>query len=162
MSNEDQSLKDSVQQLLDEARTVLPGIQALLGFQMIAVFNDGFAKRLDSGEQSLHLLAILLVVLATGLIMTPAAYHRQTMPRAVDDHFLKLSSRLVTTSLAALELGLVADLFVVCRLVTASAAVSGTIAAAVLALLTSLWFVYPQWSRKRRSGGRLLEPGAKQ
>jgi len=45
------SLKDAVQQLLDEARMVLPGIQTLLGFQLIACFNEGFAVRLDAAEQ---------------------------------------------------------------------------------------------------------------
>lgn len=149
MASEEQSLKDSVQQLLDEARTVLPGIQALFGFQMIAVFNEGFSKRLDAGEQTLHLLAILLVIVATGLIMTPAAYHRQTIPRAVDESFLKLSSRLVTTSLAALGLGLVVDVFVVSRLTALSVGISAVLAAGVFGMLTSLWFIYPQWAKAK-------------
>jgi hypothetical protein len=36
------ALKDSVQFTLDEARMVIPGIQALFGFQLIAVFNERF------------------------------------------------------------------------------------------------------------------------
>jgi len=40
MAREVLSLKDAVQQLLDEARMVLPGIQTLLGFQLIACFNE--------------------------------------------------------------------------------------------------------------------------
>lgn len=35
---------------------VLPGIQALFGFQLIAVFNNGFS-RLDRAEQGLHYAA---------------------------------------------------------------------------------------------------------
>ena len=34
---------------------VLPGIQALFGFQLMAVFSPGFWERLDSSEQRLHL-----------------------------------------------------------------------------------------------------------
>ncbi|MDQ2943358.1 MAG: hypothetical protein M3R21_06785 [Candidatus Dormibacteraeota bacterium] len=41
--------------LLNEGRMVLPGIQALFGFQLIAVFNQTFSQRLSPAEQYLHL-----------------------------------------------------------------------------------------------------------
>ena len=78
----EQSLPDALQQTLDEARMVLPGLQALFGFQLIAVFSDGFERRLDATEQSLHLAAIVLVTIAIAIVMTPAAYHRQVEPRS--------------------------------------------------------------------------------
>ena len=145
MARETLPLKDAVQQLLDEARMVLPGIQALLGFQLIAVFNEGFARRLAGGAQRLHLAAILLVALATGLVMTPAAYHRQAMQRAVSDAFLRLGSRLVTAALVPLGVGLSIDIFIVARLVTDSVATSVAIAVATLAVLMSLWLAFPRW-----------------
>jgi hypothetical protein len=138
-------LKDAVQQLLDEARMVLPGIQALLGFQLIAVFNEGFARRLGSAEQLLHLVAILLVALATGLVMTPAAYHRQVMRRAVSDAFLHLGSRLVSAALIPLGLGLSIDIFIVARLVTDSVIAGVVIAVVLLGLLMGLWVALPHW-----------------
>jgi hypothetical protein len=145
MARETLSLKDAVQQLLDEARMVLPGIQALLGFQLIAVFNEGFARRLDGAEQRLHLVAILLVALATGLVMTPAAYHRQAMQRAVSESFLRLGSRLVSAALIPLGLGLSIDIYIVSRLVTESSGASAAIAAATLAVLFGLWLAFPRW-----------------
>src|SRR4051794_7658519 len=71
-------LAKAAQYLLEECRTVLPGIQALFGFQLIAVFNQGFSQKLSAGEQRLHLLAMTLVAIAIALIMSPAAHHRQT------------------------------------------------------------------------------------
>ncbi|HSR65457.1 MAG TPA: DUF6328 family protein, partial [Xanthomonadaceae bacterium] len=62
---------------------VLPGMQALFGFQLIVVFSERFGVELTHGEQRVHLLAIGLVALAIALIMTPAAYHRQTDPEQV-------------------------------------------------------------------------------
>src|SRR4029450_10869031 len=94
-----ESLKDAIQQALDEARMVLPGIQALFGFQLIAVFSDGFAQGLDGVEKSLHVAALALVSVAVALIMTPAAYHRQAHPRRVDERFLKLTSNFVTAAM---------------------------------------------------------------
>jgi Family of unknown function (DUF6328) len=53
----------------------MPGIQAIFGFQLIAVFNVRF-RDFTSVEQAVHLAALLLIALAIALIMTPAAYHR--------------------------------------------------------------------------------------
>src|SRR5205814_2184944 len=89
------SLDSAAKHILEECRMVLPGIQALFGFQLIAVFNDGFARELSSGERILHLSAIALVTLAIALVMAPAAIHRQTQQREVSERFIWLSSQLV-------------------------------------------------------------------
>ena len=70
---EDISLDDAAAHLLDECRRVLPGIQALFGFQLIALFNQGFGEKLSHAQQLLHLVAIILTTLAMALVMTPAA-----------------------------------------------------------------------------------------
>src|SRR5438094_4063722 len=85
--------------LLDECRMVLPGIQALFGFQLIVVFNPGFDQKLNTVEQTLHLTAIALVAIAIAIIMTPAAYHRQTSPSEVTHDFIELSTRLLLWSM---------------------------------------------------------------
>jgi len=54
-------LSKAVEFVLDECRMVLPGIQALLGFQLIVVFNPGFDQKLTAFDQRLHLLAIGLI-----------------------------------------------------------------------------------------------------
>ena len=72
-----ESLDQEATFILEESRMVLPGIQTLFGFQLIAVFNQGFGEKLSVSEQRLHLLAFALVAVATPLIITPAAYHRQ-------------------------------------------------------------------------------------
>lgn len=69
----------TISHLLEECRMVLPGIQALFGFQLIAVFNQPFWDRLDPSHRSLHFTAIFLVVISMALVMTPAAYHRQVI-----------------------------------------------------------------------------------
>src|SRR3977135_1884752 len=63
-TREDLSLSEAAEHLLEECRMVLPGIQALFGFQLIVVFNPAFGQRLTTGEQRLHLLAIALLAVA--------------------------------------------------------------------------------------------------
>lgn len=71
-----ETLEEESTHVTDEARMLLPGVQAVLGFQLVAVFNQRF-QELSAGEQLIHLAAFLLMALAMGLVMAPAAYHRQ-------------------------------------------------------------------------------------
>src|SRR5215471_14338102 len=70
-----ESLKDQARTTHEEARMVLPGIQALFGFQLIAVFNRRFID-LDALNRGVYLASLVLIAVAIGLIMAPAAYHR--------------------------------------------------------------------------------------
>jgi len=145
-----QSLKDAVEQWMAEARMVLPGIQALLGFQLIAVFNSRFTTALSSDQQHLHLAAIRCVALAIALIMTPAAFHRQTDPGRVTPRLLRVSTVLVNLALAPLALGLSIDVYLVGFAITERHGVSLAIASAVAGTLVGLWYVFPSLNRPRR------------
>src|SRR5437870_8174195 len=101
---EELPLTKAAEYLLDECRMVLPGIQALFGFQLIAVFNSGFTEKLSVGEQRLHLVALFVVAVAAAIIMTPAAYHRQTDAREVTEQFIRISTRLLVWSMWPLAL----------------------------------------------------------
>jgi hypothetical protein len=50
-ADESLSLAEAVTHLLEECRMILPGVQALFGFQLIAVFDSSFAERLSPLEQ---------------------------------------------------------------------------------------------------------------
>jgi hypothetical protein len=113
-------LPEAVRDLLEECRMVLPGIQALFGFQLIATFSDRFARDLSTQLQHLHLLAIALIAIAIGLIMTPAAYHRQYAPQQVSQTLIRISSALLLASMPPLAMGICLDFYVVAYLVMAT------------------------------------------
>jgi hypothetical protein len=142
-------LSKAAEYLLDECRMVLPGIQALFGFQLIAVFSPGFAERLGPGEQRLHPLAIALVVLAIAGIMTPAALHRALGPMEVTSTFVYASTRLLLWSMVPLAVSLCADFYLISRVIVGSPAVAWA-AAGLLALLALLWFVVPRVAALQR------------
>jgi hypothetical protein len=127
------SLDQAATHLLEECRMVLPGIQALFGFQMIAVFNQRFADDLSQAEQRMHLAAILLVLVAIILVMAPAAYHRQAEPRSVSETFVRVSSRLLLWSMLPLAVGIALDVFLVSRLVLNHVRTAMAIAALAMA-----------------------------
>lgn len=151
-------LDKRAREAIEEARMVLPGIQALFGFQLIAVFNEGF-RQLSEGEQLIHFAATILVVIAIALIMTPAAYHRVAEQASVSDFFLRLASWLVAAAMAPLMIGLVLEVYLLGRLVLGSVRSSLAAAGALLALFLALWFVFPLLMR-RLQNQEIRPPGA--
>jgi small-conductance mechanosensitive channel len=143
------SLDSAARHLLEECRMVLPGIQALFGFQLIAVFNEGFAKKLSGGEQQLHLAAIVLVSVAVALVMAPAAIHRQTQQREVSERFIWISSRLLLASMFPLAVALCLDIYLISRIILERGAFSAVIAAMLLAVIFILWIVLPSRERAK-------------
>jgi hypothetical protein len=147
---EDVSLKDSVQFTLDEARMILPGIQALFGFQLIAIFNERFDADLQVLQKGVHLTALLLVAIACALVMAPAAYHRQVEQGSVSKSMLAIASRLIGFGLVPLMLGVSLDVYVVSFLVTGSDMWAAVIGGGCFAVFAGLWFVFPRFQRSQR------------
>ena len=126
---------------------VLPGIQALFGFQLIAVFNAAFSEKLHWYERCLHLTAIGLVAIAVALVMTPAAYHRQAEPETISERFISLSTKLLAWSMVPLMLGVSLDFYIIGRLVLESWKGSLILSVMLVSIFISLWFVLPRHRR---------------
>jgi hypothetical protein len=137
-------LSEAAQMLADECRMVLPGIQALFGFQLIAVFNDRFARDLSRADQVLHTIAIALVALAVAMVMTPAAYHRSAGSREVTDTFIHVSSLLLVWSMLPLAAGLSLDFHLILKLVFGAESVAIIWAGLLFLVFIGFWFVFPR------------------
>jgi len=146
---EDLTLAHAVTHLLEECRMILPGLQALLGFQLIAVFSATFGQ-LSPTEQRIHLVALALLAIAGALVMTPAAYHRQTRPRQVSQHFLLLSGRLLLAALGPLMFGIALDFYLIARIILGQVLLSAALAGGLVVVVGGLWFVFPQWHQRAK------------
>ncbi|HEX3534879.1 MAG TPA: DUF6328 family protein [Gemmatimonadaceae bacterium] len=150
MKSEELNLSDAISHLLDECRMVLPGIQALFGFQMVAVF-DGEFKKLTHPEQELHSVAIVLVVFAIAILMAPASLHRQVEPRSASERFLNVASHLMLAAMVPLAMSISIDVYVVTQVIYQNPAIAAAMTAAALIAFITLWFLYP---RVYRRGGK--------
>ncbi len=146
---EELSLSKAADVLLNECRMVLPGIQALLGFQLIVVFSSGFEQKLGISEQRIHLLALGLIAVSVAIVMTPAAYHRQTDLREVSEEFVRLSTRLLLIGMIPLALGICLDFYLIAAVILAKGP-AVLFASALFAAFFILWFVMPRARTLRR------------
>src|SRR3981081_4500312 len=138
----DEQTEKMAQEAIEEARMVLPGIQALFGFQLIAVFNERF-KELTEDEQLIHFSATVLVTIAIALIMTPAAYHRLAEQTTISKFFVLLASWLIAAAMVPLMLGLTLEVYLLGLLVIGDPKTSLAVSTALFGVFSLLWFVFP-------------------
>ncbi len=150
---EELRLYEAAMMLIEECRMILPGIQALFGFQLVAVFNAAFSEKLSPLEQRLHLLSIALIGLAIVIIMTPAAYDRQTDPEDITQQFIDLSTRLLLLSMAPLALSICLDVYLISHVILQDVLWYLLITLGLLIVFVILWLVLPYSRRLRQAFG---------
>lgn len=132
---------------LDEIRVVLPGTQALLGFQLVAAFSFGFEK-IALIFKYFHVLSLFLVSFSVILLLAPAAFHR-IAEHGKDSHRLhKLTSRMIIVAMATLGMGLAVDLFVVVSIILHSLILGIIVSLIITILLVFAWYIYPYSQRQ--------------
>jgi hypothetical protein len=146
-----ESLETEIDHTIEESRMVLPGIQALFGFQLIAVFNERFSTVLEPFAQYLHLSALALVAVSIGLIMAPAAYHRQAERNVLSRFFADYASRIITVAMAPLSVAISIDVALVTLVITRSVLVSTILGGLLLGFFSTLWFFIPRAAQRQRT-----------
>lgn len=143
-------LSTKVEQMLTEARVIIPGCQALLGFQLIAMLTRAFDE-LPQDAKIMHAAGLCCVTIATILLMTPAALHRLSFGGDDSEPFLRLGSAFVIAASLPLTLGIAADVYVVFLKITHSTAITIAAGLTLFAAMLLLWYFYPIWLHMRRT-----------
>jgi hypothetical protein len=141
-------LEHEVRHVLEEARMIVPGVQALLGFQLVSVYSPVFSSELGRGDQIVHLAAICWTATAMGLVIAPAAFHRQAERGLLSKRLVRIGSRCLQGALLALIFGVGLDIHLIGVLIFDSELAGVCIGAAVALFLVSLWFAYPHAVRR--------------
>ena len=141
-------LKTKIDQALTEARVVLPGAQALLGFQLVTMFMDGFDK-LPNSSKYIHMISLGWMTLTIILLMSPAAYHRIAERGEDTPRMHRFAGVLLLAAMVTLPIGICGDVYVVLYKVTSSLPASLGIAIAVLAFFYGTWFGFTTYRRAR-------------
>jgi hypothetical protein len=151
------SLQEETRTTIEEGRMVLPGIQTVFGFQLIAVFNDHFVKLPIEGRL-VHLASMGLIVLAIILTMAPAAFHRISERGCVSRGLVEIASNFLTAGMAMLSLGLTLEFTLISYVVLDDMGAAVGLGGALFVVLVTCWFALPLARRKRigaseREGG---------
>jgi hypothetical protein len=143
-------LHAKIEQLLTEARVILPGAQALLDFQLIVMMTKAF-DQLAPEAQTIHLIALMSLVLAIVLLISPAAIHRVAFQGLDDRRFLGAASPILTMALVPLAASISCDMWVALFKLYGTETLPTVGALITAALLSGLWFLLPLAIRASRN-----------
>lgn len=142
------SLKERIERVMSETRIILPGVQALLGFQFAAVLTDAF-ERLPDADKLIHVASLASVGLSVILLMAPAAYHRLATGGEASSDVLQFAHYALLASMVPLSFSLAADFYIVLHKVLQTSGYSAAAAAVSAALMLATWFALPLAGRTR-------------
>jgi len=141
-------LGDRIKKVMIECRMALPGAQAFLGFQFAIVFTEGF-ETLSPLLRWVHFASMLSIIVATIVLIAPAAYHRLAEHGEDTETMHKVASRFLLAGLVFLGPGMAGDLLVALAKVTGTLEVPAAIAITLLLACYGLWFGVSLWRSRR-------------
>lgn len=148
-------LGTKIEQLLTEARVIIPGAQALFGFQFVAMLTTGF-DRLPQTSKIAHAMALGLIAIDVILLMMPAALHRLSYGGEDSKEFLRIGSALVIAAPLFLAGGIATETYVVLQKVIDNMGWSSIGACATFFVLVLYWYALPLILKTtRRRAGKL-------
>jgi hypothetical protein len=135
---EHERLDRQLDQLLQELRIAMPGVQVLFAFLLAVPFQQRFGAVTDF-QKNVYFVTLLAAAAASALFIAPTAFHR-LMFEAHDKPFLvAVSSRLALAGLACLAVAMNGAVLLVSDVLFDGAAVTVTVAI-TLSLYVGLWF----------------------
>ncbi len=143
-------LVQRIQHDLMEVRVILPGAQALLGFQFATFLMPAF-QQLPPSLKALHVVALGLVALATIVLMSPAAFHRIAEKGEDSERVPRFTTWMILTALPLLVFGIALDLRVVIVKAIGEGALSVAVPVGTIGAAAALWAVYPLMRRRQRT-----------
>ena len=133
--------------LLQELRVVLPGVQVTFAFLLTVAFTNRFAEA-TLLQRSVYFTALLSTALATSFFIAPTIQHRILWRQGERPQRLKIGNVLLIAGAVLLAVAMSCVVFLVADVVYGR--VSAIVAtAAMVAVFVGLWFLLPLYQRVR-------------
>jgi Family of unknown function (DUF6328) len=139
----------NLNELLQELRVALPGVQVLFAFLLTVPFSQGF-NSLEPVQRELYFGVLLSTALSTALLIAPTANHRLLFRQRQKEHLVRISNRLTLAGLAVLAVALTGAVLLISDIVfKTTATVVFTVASGLT--FAVLWGVLPLYRRAQLS-----------
>jgi len=139
-------------ELLNELRVVLPGVTVLLAFLLAVPFSNGWT-RVTGFQRDVFVVAFLSTAVSVALLTAPSSYHRLRFRQDDKEHMVKISNRLSIAGIVASAVSLEAVVVLVMDVVVSRGAAIAA-AAALFAVVASLWYALPLLAALRDRSAR--------
>lgn len=138
---EHERLNRELDQLLQELRVALPGVQVLLAFLLTAPFSSQF-DQVQGESRPIFVAAITLAAVASIMLIAPTVHHRLRFRDGTKEEMIQTANRLALAGTTCLALAIGCAIYVV-----GDAAFSDSparwIGPAIVGVAALTWYVVP-------------------
>jgi hypothetical protein len=139
VETEQERLDRQLDQLLNELRVAMPGVQVLFAFLLAVPFQQRFGQVTDF-QKTVYFVTLLAATAASALFIAPTAFHRLMFKARDKPHLIAISSRLAVAGLACLAVAMNGAVLLVTDVLFHGTTVTITVALTA-SLYIGLWFV---------------------
>ena len=137
----------NLNELLQELRVALPGVQVLFAFLLTVPFSQNFSK-LNEGQQKLYSGVLIATTLATALLIAPTAHHRLLFRQGDKEHLVTISNRYAIIGLGVLGTAIGGGLFQIGDYLYGTAT-TVIVTGAIGSVFVTVWYVLPLYRRSQ-------------
>jgi hypothetical protein len=143
---ENPRLEREHEQLFDELRSIIPGVEVLFAFLLTVAFTERFEDLTDL-QRGVYYATFFCAGLTLVLLLAPSSFHRIRFRQSDKDALLRAANVEALAALGLLAFSIAGTVFLITDVMfsTAAAVVAG---ATIFLVAAGLWWVYPL-SRRR-------------
>jgi hypothetical protein len=131
----------NMQELLQELRVALPGVQVLFAFLLIVPFNQRF-EQVTPTQEKIYFGVLLCTALAAAFLTAPSMSHRILFRRGDKDHLVKTAHRSTLVGLTLLAVSMTGVVVLVADFVF-QAVLAAIAAGGLVVVFVVLWYAIP-------------------
>ena len=134
------------EQLFDELRSIIPGVEVLFAFLLTVAFTERFEQLTDL-QRAVYYATFFCAGLTLVLLLAPSSFHRIRFRQSDKDALLRAANVEALAALGLLAFAIAGTVFLITDVMfTTTAAIVA--AAAIFLVAAVLWWIYPL-SRRR-------------
>jgi hypothetical protein len=134
-------LDRNLNELLQELRVAIPGVQVLFAFLLAVPFQQGFAD-VNNFQRDIYFATLMCTAISAVLLMAPTAYHRLTFRYQQKRKLVFYSNRFAIAGLIFLALAMLGAITLVTDYLFSTTATL-VVAGLAIAAFAVFWFALP-------------------
>jgi hypothetical protein len=134
-------LDRNLEDLLQELRVILPGVQVMFAFLLVVPFNQRFGE-VTAFERDLYLATLLCTAASAACLIAPSIQHRIAFRTQDKENLIMRANQLVIVGGALLAVAMTGAIWLVTGYLFGDA-VTGAAVVIVAVVFATLWFGVP-------------------
>jgi uncharacterized protein DUF6328 len=139
--SEQERLDRNLNELLQELRVAIPGVQVLFAFLLAVPFQTGFSK-VNNFQRDVYFATLICTAISAVLLMSPTAYHRLTFRYQQKRKLVFYSNRFAIGGIVFLALAMTGAIILVTDVLFSTTAML-VVTALTVTIILVLWFALP-------------------